>query len=174
MRVLSSCIVAHQIAIYTVYVLACRPRSMAVPLAVRVSKDWAGSKWQPDRGVTPNKHHSDARDFRRVPLLFLTVEKIEHENFDSIVVLLRLLYIFIYFFLSFFISFFHLTLPSCLTQKLQGVYSCKWSAHQTTAVLSGVCLFLVITACELHTCTCIRSVRYGSKHSSWYLFQENG
>ena len=61
----------------------------------------------------------------RVPLIFLTMEKIKCENFDFVVV-----------FFSVFFSF-----PSCITQKLHSIY--KQSAHQITAVLSEIFLSLV-------------------------------
>ena len=78
----------------------------------------------------------------RVPLIPLTVEKIEHENCD--------------FPLSFFLSF-----SSCITQKLCRLY--KRSAHQTIALLSEIFLFLVRAAYKL------RSASYGSKHASQSL-----
>ena len=72
----------------------------------------------------------------RVPLILLTVEKIERGNFDFVL-------------LSSF--------PSCITQKMCNIY--KQSAHQTTALLSEIFLFLVRATCEL------RSASYGSQHT---------
>ena len=59
----------------------------------------------------------------RVPLIILTVEKIESENFD------------LFFFFLFF-SLMHI-----------GVY--EQSAHQTTALLPEIIFFFVKAACEL-------------------------
>ena len=86
--------------------------------------------------------YSNVQYSPRVPLILLTVEKIEGDNFD----------LFFFFFLSF---------PLHITQKLCGVY--KRSAHQTNALLSDIFLFLVRAACEL------RSASYGSKHTSQSL-----
>ena len=67
----------------------------------------------------------------RVPWLLLTVEKIEHENFDFVL-----------------LSFFLLSsLPSSITQKVYEVY--EWSTHQMNALLSEIFLFLVRPACQL-------------------------
>ena len=68
------------------------------------------------------------------------------------------------FFLSFFLSsssFFLSSFPSHKTQKVYGIY--EQSAHQTTALLSEILLFLVRAACEL------RSMSYGYKHISRVL-----
>ena len=66
----------------------------------------------------------------RVPLIFLTVEKIECENLDF----LFCLFLFSYSFLS------------CITSNVYGVY--EQSMHQTTALLSEIFLFFVRGACE--------------------------
>ena len=66
--------------------------------------------------------------------MFLTVEKMQHENFDFVL-------------LS--------SYSSCINQEVKGVY--EQSAYQMTALLSEIFLFLVRAACEL------RSASYGSK-----------
>ena len=68
----------------------------------------------------------------RVPLILLTVEKIESENFN-----------FVLFFLLSSSSF-----PLCITQKIHGV--CKCSAQQTTTLLPEIFLFLVRAACVVY------------------------
>ena len=96
--------------------------------------------------------YSKVKYTSRVSLILMTVEKIEHENFD-----------FVLFLLSFFLSFFLSSFPSRITQKVYGVY--ERSGHHKTALLPEIILFLVIVACEL------RLVSYGLiNHTSLTLF----
>ena len=81
-----------------------------------------------------------------VSLILRTVEKVEHENFDFLLLLLLLSSSFL----------------SCITQKVYGIY--ERSALQTTALLSDIIYFLVRVTCEL------RSGSYSSKHTSRTLF----
>ena len=67
--------------------------------------------------------YSNVKYSPRAPLILLTVEKIEHENFD---------FVFLVSFLVFFFYFKH------ISEKLYGVY--KQPAHQTTALLSQMLL----------------------------------
>ena len=76
----------------------------------------------------------------RVPLLLHTVEKIEGENVDFVL-------------LSSF--------PSSITQKVYSVF--ELSGHQTNALLSEIFIFLVTAACEL------RSMSYDPTHASLWL-----
>ena len=79
------------------------------------------------------------------PLILLTVEKSECENFTFVP-----LFTFPPFLLPFF--------PSCITQKVYGIY--EQSAHLTTALLSQLLLFLVRATFKL------KWASYGSKYAS--------
>ena len=83
----------------------------------------------------------------RVPLILLTVEKIEYENFDFALLLLLP-------FLSFCL---------CITQKLYNVQVYELHVHvsvyQTTPLLPEVFLFLLRAASQP------RSMSYASKHA---------
>ena len=91
--------------------------------------------------------YSNTKYALRVPLIRITVEKIVHENFDFVRLLLS----------SFFFFF-----PSCRTQKVYDVY--ERSVHQTTALIPESILFLVRATCER------RSVSYAPNYTSPTLF----
>ena len=85
----------------------------------------------------------------RVPLILITVEKIEHQIFDFI------------FLLSFFLSFFFfLFFFLSLTHKSKSIRRIRKSAHQATALLSEIILFLARASRQL------RSPSYGLKRTS--------
>ena len=104
----------------------------------------------------------------RFSLLLLTIEKIERENFDFVLLSFFLSFLLLSFFLSFFPSFFFLSFflssfPSRITQKVYSVY--ERSAHQTNAILSKIFLFLVRAVCEL------RATSYVPKRTSrWFSY----
>ena len=123
-----------------------------------LSRDWVGSKWRPvERSSKINTAEwcktiidktlgcSNVKYTPRVPLLLLTVEKNQMYKL-RFVLLLSSLFFFLF---------------PCTTQKLYGQY--ERSAHQTTALVSEIFLFLVRAACKL------RLMSYGSKHASWSL-----
>ena len=89
--------------------------------------------------------YSSAKSTLTVPLILLTVEKIECDISDFVL-------------LSFFLSFFSFMHNS---KTVWDIY--EQLAHQKTALLSDIVLFWVRAACEL------RSASYGSKHTSRFL-----
>ena len=127
-----------------------------------LSKDWAASKWHPvlmygsssqintakwcKTFIDENLIYCNAKCTPKVPLILLTVEKIKCKK---------------NWFCSFFVSPFS-SFPSCIAHKVYCIY--EQYAHQTTALLSEIFLFLFKTACK------VRLASYGSKHTSWNFF----
>ena len=94
-----------------------------------------------------------------IPSLMLNIPPELHYSTSQLRKLkMKILILFFFLLFFFFLVFPHAYL---VTQKLHGVY--KRSVHQTTALLSAICLFWVRTACDL------RPRRYGPKHASWSL-----
>ena len=106
--------------------------------------------------LTKTLSYSNVMYIPRVPLILLTVEKIECEKFDFALV-------------SFFFACF-LSFPSYITQKLYSVY--KRSAYQTTALLSEIFLF-----CSLFPiCPFVHTYMHNSKPTgrvwTFYIYSD--
>ena len=101
--------------------------------------------WEQLQDKMKTLSYSYAKYTSRAPLILLTVEKFECENFD---------FCCCSYLLCFFFSF-------CITPKVYGVF--ERSTHQMTALLSKIFLLLVRATCEL------RSMSYVPKHILQWL-----